>query len=115
MSRNLFFRLLFWLAAITALVMALLPHPPDPFALSDKAQHAAAFMTLAGLAPFAFPRVPVIVIGAALALFGAGIEFLQLIPALHRDAELSDWIVDVMAVAAVLAAAGWLRRPRRAT
>ena len=40
-------RLLFWAAAIFALVMAVLPHPPElPGDPSDKLQHVAAFATL---------------------------------------------------------------------
>lgn len=114
MSRVSFLaRFAFWSAALVALVMALLPKPPDlPFDPSDKLQHAAAFMTLAVLAAIAYPKTSLVKIGTALVVFGAAIEFLQLIPALRRDAQLSDWIVDSVAIIAVLAIVGLLRPGR---
>jgi VanZ family protein len=39
---------------------------------------------------------------AGLSAFGALIELIQLIPALHRDAELMDWAADTAAAGAVL-------------
>lgn len=106
-----FARVAFWSAAALALVMALLPHPPNlPFDPSDKIQHAAAFMALTVLALIAYPRVSPLGIGVALLGFGAGIEFFQLIPTLHRDAQLADWYVDAAAIAAVLLPAAILRR-----
>jgi hypothetical protein len=112
MSRvTLFARVAFWAAAVLALVMALLPQPPDlPFDPSDKIQHAAAFMSLTVLALIAYPRIPPIKVGLALLGFGAGIEFFQLIPTLHRDAQLGDWYVDAAAIAVVLVTAAGLRR-----
>lgn len=95
----------FWLAVAFTLVMALLPKPPSlPLAPVDKFQHMAAFATLALLAAVTFGRRRYRVIFMALAGFGALIEVLQLIPALHRAAELADWIADCAAVLAVLAA-----------
>lgn len=106
-----FARVAFWSAAIFALVMALMPQPPDlPFDPSDKIQHAAAFMALTVLALIAYPKIPPLRIGLALLGFGAGIEFFQLIPTLHRDAQLADWYVDAVAIAAVLVPAALLRR-----
>jgi hypothetical protein len=106
-----FARVAFWSAAIFALVMALLPQPPNlPFDPPDKIQHAAAFMALTVLALMAYPKMPPLRIGLALLAFGAGIEFFQLIPTLHRDAQLADWYVDAAAIAAVLVPAAILRR-----
>ena len=106
-----FFRLIFWAAALLALIMALLPKPPalpgDP---SDKLQHILAFFTLAVLARLAYPQRSSLWLLGALALFGAVIELGQLIPGLNRDGDIVDWIADVVAAALGLAAAGVLRR-----
>jgi VanZ family protein len=96
-------KILFWLTLLATLAMALLPHPPvvpgDP---SDKFQHAAAFLVLGGLASVAYPRrwIPIVI---GLSAFGGLIEILQSIPALHRDPELADWLVDTFAAIAVIA------------
>ena len=96
---------LFWAAALFALVMALLPHPPrvpgDP---SDKVQHMIAFATLGLLGGLAFPRVRTRWLILALSLFGALIEVLQAIPVLHRDSDPLDWLADTIACAIVLIA-----------
>lgn len=49
-----------------------------------------------------FPRRRVIELFVAMAVLGAVIEVLQMIPALGRDAELADWIADCVASLAVL-------------
>jgi len=94
----------FWLAATFALVMASLPHPPRLTGdLSDKVQHILAFAVLALLAALAYPRAPKWLLAAGLSLFGAAIEAVQAIPALHRDSDWLDWLADTAAVLAVLA------------
>lgn len=106
-------RLLFWAAALFALVMALLPNPPQyPGEPGDKVQHMAAFATLALLGALAFPRLSLVRLGLGLSLFGALIEVAQAIPELHRDSELMDWVADSVAAAVILVAAYWLRRAR---
>ncbi len=103
-------RAMFWISLVFALVMALLPHPPALMGhLNDKVQHMTAFATLTFLAVLAFRRLSYRAIFAALALFGAGIEILQMIPALHRDAELGDWLADCVAVLAVLVLSALMR------
>jgi VanZ family protein len=101
----------FWAALIFAFVMAVLPKPPrlpgDP---SDKIQHVLAFTVLAGLAAAAYPRAGLVKILLLLSAFGALIEFVQTIPALHRDGDWVDWIADTMAAAIVLLLAGLLRK-----
>ena len=101
-------RLLFWGAAAFALVMALLPHPPhirgEP---SDKVEHAIAFATLGLLGSFAFTRLTAVRLIAGLSLFGAFIELAQAIPALHRDSDVVDWLVDTLACAVVVIAFHW--------
>ncbi|HEX8839851.1 MAG TPA: hypothetical protein VF750_05220 [Sphingomicrobium sp.] len=106
-------RLLFWAALGFAFVMAVLPHPPElPGEPSDKLQHIAAFATLALLVSFAYPATALPRLLLRLSLFGAIIELVQAIPALHRDSDYKDWIADTLAAGLVLAAAWCLRRPR---
>jgi len=107
-------KFLFWAAVLFTLVMALIPHPfavpGDP---SDKVQHMLAFAVLACLGSLAYPRRG-LRIAFGLIAFGAAIELLQMIPALHRDPELADWAVDIAAAMAVLVALRLLFRARTA-
>jgi hypothetical protein len=101
-------RLLFWAAAIFAFVMAVLPHPPElPGQPSDKIQHIMAFATLGALGTWAFPRSASLKLIAGLSIFGAAIEIIQAIPALHRDSDILDWSADTIACAIVLLAIRW--------
>ena len=107
-------RYVFWAAAIFALVMAAVPHPPQlPGAPSDKIQHILAFLVLGGLAALAYPVSSPILLGVGLSLFGALIELVQVIPALHRDSDPVDWIADTIAAAVVLLIFDRLRARRR--
>jgi len=99
-------RLAFWAALAFAVMMALLPQPPRvPGNPPDKVLHIVAFAVLAGLATAAYPRARLYWQGLALTGLGAAIEFAQMIPALNRDAQFSDWIADTAAVVIVLAIA----------
>ena len=103
-------RSIFWAAACFAFVMAVLPHPPEiPGEPNDKVQHIVAFATLAALGSFAYPRIALLRLLAGLSLFGALIEVVQAIPALHRDSDVGDWIADTVAVAVVLLIVRWWR------
>ena len=108
--RTRILRAIFWAAAAFAFVMAVLPHPPQlPGAPSDKVQHIAAFLVLGALASFAWPRTSPVYLAAALSLFGAVIELVQLIPALNRDGDPVDWIADTAAAGLMLIFLHWLR------
>lgn len=101
-----FAKMAFWPALVFALIMAVLPKPPElPIdKLGDKFQHMLAFFTLMLLAGVGWQRVPVIRLALWLSLVGAGIEIAQAIPALHRTADWRDWLADSMAIlGAVLA------------
>ena len=94
-----------------ALVMASLPKPPQlPGEPSDKIQHIMAFATLAALGATAYPRTPLVRLLIGLAAFGALVEIIQLIPPLHRDAQLTDLLADILAAAAILALVQLFRR-----
>jgi hypothetical protein len=106
-------RLLFWAAAAFAFAMAVNPHPPhfegEP---GDKFEHMAAFAALAALAAAGWPERRYAALGLALSYFGAVIEIVQAIPALHRDCDIMDWAADTLALGLVLLIAGYLRRRR---
>lgn len=107
-------RLLFWAAALFALIMALDPHPPSfPGEPSDKVEHMIAFAVLAALGAVAYPRLALLKLFAGLSLFGAFIEVAQAIPALHRDSDPLDWVADTVAAAVVLLVVYGLRGRRR--
>lgn len=104
---------LFWLLALFALFMALIPHPPElPGNPSDKFQHALAFTTLAVVGSIAYPRLSPLRLIFALSLFGAFIEVAQAIPVLHRDSDPLDWITDTVACAAAILLVRWWRKGR---
>jgi VanZ family protein len=92
-------RPLFWAATLFAYVAAILPQSEAPkISSSDKLEHMLAFFTISVLARIAYPAVSVRATWLVLAAFGAFIEFTQMIPALHRDAQMSDWVADVIAL-----------------
>jgi VanZ family protein len=98
-----FLRTAFWAAACFAFVMAVLPRPPHlPGDPSDKVQHILAFAVLALLAALAYPRVSAWRLALGLSLFGAAIELVQLIPALHRDGDVVDWCADTVSAMLLL-------------
>jgi len=108
-------RVVFALALLFTMVMALLPHPPklalDEF--GDKFHHILAFVTLSILASLAFPAARLPRIGERLSFLGALIEVLQSIPALHRDCDIRDWLADTIAIAIVLIIVAQVRRRRQ--
>jgi hypothetical protein len=105
---------LFFAAALFALVMALLPHPPQlPGNPSDKIQHIAAFATLGLLGFYAFPRLSALWLIGALSLFGAFIEIAQAIPVLHRDSDPLDWIADTAACLVIILLLRWSEALKR--
>jgi VanZ family protein len=103
-------RLLFWAAAIFAFVMAVVPHPPElPGAPSDKIQHMVAFATLGLLGAWAYAETALLQLLLGLSLFGALIEAVQAIPAIHRDSDVKDWLADTVAAGLVLVLIRWRR------
>jgi peptidoglycan/LPS O-acetylase OafA/YrhL len=102
-QRRTLVRALFWAAAAFAFVMGVIPHPPElPGHPSDKVQHVTAFAALGLLGAAGYPRWGRAKLLIGLSLFGAAIELVQAIPALHRDSDPLDWIADTIACGAVL-------------
>ena len=101
----------FWAALLLTFVMASLPHPPripgDPV---DKLQHMAAFAVLTALACAAWPAMSRLRLAIILSAFGALIEVVQAIPALHRDSDWRDWVADTAAILVTLALAAMVER-----
>jgi len=97
-------RAAFWPALAFALVMAVLPKPPElpTDELGDKFQHMMAFFTLTVLAGTGWPRASLIRAALWLSLVGAGIEVVQMIPSLNRDSDWRDWMADSLAIVAAL-------------
>lgn len=86
-------------ALIFTLYAAFAPGPDAPQMLPwDKAAHFAAFFTLSILAALSFPSAPLIAIGVALSALGALIEIIQALPAIGRDGDVVDWLVDTAAI-----------------
>ena len=107
-------RSLFWAAASFAFVMAVVPHPPElPGSPSDKIQHVVAFIALGLLANWAYRKVSPLKLILGLSLFGAFIELVQAIPALHRDSDPLDWLADTLACGIVLVGLRWWHEHRR--
>lgn len=110
--------LVFWTGVLFAVVMATLPQPPQVLGnVNDKLQHMAAFAALAIFAAIAYPKVRLRFIGERLSFLGALIELVQSIPALHRDCDILDWVVDTGAILAALLVVSVIRglQQRRAT
>lgn len=107
-------RLLFALATLFAVTMALLPHPPQVPIEGDKYQHMLAFGVLTLLCVMAYPETELLRIAERLSFLGAMIELVQSIPALHRDCDIMDWVADTSIIIAVLAVAALSRRTRAA-
>jgi VanZ family protein len=114
-NRKRLFVFVFWAAWAFALMMALLPHPPQVMGeTNDKVQHIVAFVTLSVLASLAYPQAGLARIGLLLSFYGAAIEVLQAIPVLHRDSSFWDWVADTGAVIVTLALVHLCLRFRRA-
>jgi len=104
----------FWAAFTFTFVMAALPHPPRlPFDPLDKVQHAAAFTALTALACAAWPAMSRLRLLIVLSGFGALIEIVQAIPALHRDSDWRDWVADTVAILVTLAIVAFVERHAR--
>lgn len=102
---------LFWLTLVAVYALAIMPVADVPRLANDKVEHMMAFFTLAVLAALALPRIPVLLIAAGLVAFGGLIELSQMLPAIHRDGSIYDWLADGAAIAAGLIVTYRFRRP----
>lgn len=102
---------LFWLTLVAVYALAILPVADVPRLANDKVEHMMAFFTLAVLASLALPRIPVVRIAVGLVAFGGLIELSQMMPAIHRDGSVFDWLADGAAIAGGLIMTYRIRRP----
>ena len=104
MLKDHYFRAIFVLLAAFAVLMALIPKPPQvPLDnLGDKFQHIMAFAVLTLFARLGFSQARELTILERMSFLGAAIEVLQSIPMLHRDCDWRDWMADTLAVAVTL-------------
>ena len=108
-------KLTFWLALLAVMAAATTPVAvPLPATANDKVQHMLAFALLAFLALRAYPVAGWLRVLAGLALYGALIEIVQMIPALHRMSEWRDWAADLAGVAIALIIRGLVAARRLA-
>lgn len=94
---------MFFVAALFAVTMASLPNLHVPGNPPDKLLHILAFFVLTVLAQLAFPLAKMRMLLLGLGALGAGIEFIQAIPAVGRDASLTDWFADMVAIVLAIA------------
>lgn len=93
----------FWAACIVVLFGTLADSDSLTGGLWDKALHFTAFYVLATLGAVAWPEVRLRWIGLGILLFGLGIEALQKLPFVHRDASWADFFADALGVGFALA------------
>lgn len=78
----------------------------------DKANHAAAFVVLTVLTGRGWPDLPRIVLVLIMLAAGVGIELVQGLPQIGRDADVWDVVADGVGAAAGLGLLVWLKRAR---
>ena len=78
----------------------------------DKANHAVAFIVLTALAGRGWPRLSRSVLILIMLAAGVGIELVQGLPQIGRDADVWDVVADAVGIAAGLALLGWMGRQR---
>jgi VanZ family protein len=109
-------KLAFFVAAILAVTMASLPNLHVPGNPPDKLLHILAFLALTVLAQLAFPLAKMRILLLGLGALGAGIELIQAIPTINRDASLTDWLADMVAIViaiTIFQTSRWLVTNRR--
>jgi hypothetical protein len=86
-------------AALGLTLFCALRTRPVPLPVNENLQHMAAFAALM-LSGAVTARRPLHFIGlaAGLILLGGFIELLQMLPFVHRDADVVDWMADVAGV-----------------
>lgn len=76
----------------------------------DKANHALAFLVLTALTGRGWPGLSRTVLVLVMLAAGVGIELIQGLPQVGRDADVWDVVADAAGIAAGLGLLAWLRR-----
>lgn len=80
----------------------------------DKLHHAAAFLLLTVLVGRGWPRLGPIALSALMLAAGIGIELIQGLPAIGRDADIWDVVADAVGIAlGLVVLRWWATRPIR--
>lgn len=93
----------FWFACMVVLWSTLADTDELQAGLWDKGLHFTAFYALAVMGAVAYPQLKLRWIGAGLLAFGFGIEVLQKLPFVDRDASWADFLADGAGIAFGLA------------
>jgi VanZ family protein len=103
--------MLYGVAVGVLLFMTLAPSKYLPTVnIWDKAEHAIAWLVLAGLGLLLFPRHWVRIALFSLAI-GVLVELLQATPMIARDADIRDVLADSVGIAAALAVGRLVQGP----
>ncbi len=78
----------------------------------DKANHAAAFVVLTALTGRGWPALSRAWLAAIMLAAGVGIELVQGLPGIGRDADVWDVVADGVGIVVGLALLGWMARRR---
>lgn len=78
----------------------------------DKANHAVAFIVLTALAGRGWPGLSRTALVLIMLAAGVGIELVQGLPRIGRDADVWDVVADAVGIAAGLVLLAWLGRRR---
>lgn len=95
-------RAAFWTASFAVLWSTLTDTDSITHGLWDKALHFSAFYVLAAIGAVAWPNLQLRWIGLGLLGFGLGIEALQKLPFIARDASWADFLADGLGVGCAL-------------
>jgi len=89
-------RLCFFAAVLVLIAATLAPFDPQVPHVSDKSEHLFTFFALSLLGLLAWGRRYALLLIVALSALGGTIELLQATSLVGRDAQLSDWVADLV-------------------
>jgi hypothetical protein len=112
----IWWRLIFWVAVGSAVVLACIPElPMATERISDKLLHFGAFVVLTTIASFAYPKIRPLAMLLCLSALGLGIEFLQSLPIVKRSPEGLDFLADLAGISLTLVCVVTIRSLARMT
>lgn len=92
-------RFFFWLLLGVILAISVMPAEDAPIVFADdKLNHMLAFFVLSFMARLLWPRINTLILFSMLAIFGGGIELLQLVMNTGRDSDWMDFAADILAI-----------------
>ncbi len=103
-------RVVFLLAIFTATFLALVPGPLGRIIESSALRHSLAFLVLPILAGLGWPSIGYRWLWLGFATFGGMIELAQWMMGMGRSGNLTDLLVDCVAIAAALIALHQIRQ-----